>query len=151
MKAKEIMVREVITAPPDMPVRELARLLTEQKISGVPIVEENRLLGMVTEGDLVARVKIIHPPFVVTILDAMIPLLGERRYEEDLRRMAAAVAADIMTTELDAVDEETELEEVATIISDRRVPLLPVLRGEELVGIIGKRDVIRGMLADYET
>ncbi len=151
MKAKEIMVREVITAPPDMPVRELARLLTEKKISGVPIVEDNRLLGMVTEGDLVARVKTIHPPFLLTILDAVIPIAGEHRYEEDLRRMAASTAADIMTTELDAVDEETDLVEVATLISDRRVPLLPVLRGDELVGIIGKRDVIRGMLVDDST
>ncbi|MBF0341357.1 MAG: CBS domain-containing protein [Magnetococcales bacterium] len=142
------MVTAVITAPPEMAVRELARLLTENRISGVPIVDEGRLLGMVTEGDLVARVKTIHPPTLITILDAVFPIAGERRYEEDLRRMAASTAAEIMTTELEAVDEETDLVEVATLISDRHVPLLPVLRGDALVGIIGKRDVIRGMLAD---
>lgn len=148
MKAKEIMISEVITAPPEMPVRDLARLLTEKRIGGVPIVEEGRLLGMVTEEDLLARVKLIHPPTLITILDAVIPIAGERRYEEDLRRMAASTAEEIMTTELEAVDEETDLAEVATLISDRHVSLLPVLRGDELVGIIGKRDVIRGMLAE---
>ncbi|MBF0271095.1 MAG: CBS domain-containing protein [Magnetococcales bacterium] len=142
------MVTTVITAPPETPIRDLARLLTEKRIGGVPIVEQGRLLGMVTEEDLLARVKTIHPPTLFTFLDAVIPIAGEHRFEEDLRRMAASTAEEIMTTELEAVDEETDLAEVATLISDRHVCLLPVLRGEELVGIIGKRDVIRGMLAD---
>ncbi|MEO5345429.1 MAG: CBS domain-containing protein [Magnetococcus sp. YQC-9] len=148
MKAKDIMIREVITAPPEMSVRDLARLLTGNRIGGVPIVEEGRLLGMVTEEDLLSQVKTIHPPMLITILDAVIPIAGEFRYEEDLRRMAASTAGEIMTVDLDVVDEETELAEVATLISDRHVSLVPVLRGETLVGIIGKRDVIRGMLED---
>ncbi|GAB0058193.1 hypothetical protein SIID45300_02537 [Candidatus Magnetaquicoccaceae bacterium FCR-1] len=148
MKAKDIMVRDVITAPPEMSVRDLARLLTENRIGGVPIVEEGRLLGMVTEEELLSQVKTIHPPLMITILDAVIPIAGEFRYEEDLRRMAASTAGEIMRIDLEAVDEETELAEIATLISDRHVALVPVLRGESLVGIIGKRDVIRGMLAD---
>lgn len=148
MKAKDIMVRDVITAPPEMSVRDLARLLTENRIGGVPIVEEGRLLGMVTEEELLSQVKTIHPPLMITILDAVIPIAGEFRYEEDLRRMAASTAGEIMRIDLEAVDEETELAEIATLISDRHVALVPVLRGEALVGIIGKRDVIRGMLAD---
>ncbi|MBF0163035.1 MAG: CBS domain-containing protein [Magnetococcales bacterium] len=148
MKAKDIMVSDVITAPPEMSVRDLARLLTENRIGGVPIVEEGRLLGMVTEEELLSQVKTIHPPLMLTILDAVIPIAGEFRYEEDLRRMAASTAGEIMNIDLDVVDEETDLAEIATLISDRHVALVPVLRGETLVGIIGKRDVIRGMLAD---
>lgn len=146
MKAKEFMTREVVTVPPEMPVIDVARLLTEKRISGVPVVGEVGLMGIITEGDLVDRVKRVHLPTLVTILDAVIPLAGEHRYEEDLRKMAAATAADIMTTELTAVDEEAELEEVATLLSEEGASLLPVLRGDELVGIIGKRDIIRTMI-----
>ncbi len=148
MKAKDIMTREVISVPPEMSVTDLARLLTEKKISGVPVIGEVGLMGIITEGDLVDRVKKVHLPTLVTILDAVIPIAGEQRYEEDLRKMAAATAADIMTTELSVVEQDDDLEEVATMLSEEDVSLLPVMDGETVVGIIGKRDVIRTMVVE---
>ncbi|MBF0184382.1 MAG: CBS domain-containing protein [Magnetococcales bacterium] len=148
MKASEIMTREVFSVPPDMPIQEVAQLLTERKISGVPVIGPFGLMGIITEGDLVDRVKKIHLPTLVTILDVVIPIAGERRYEEELRKMAGSTAADIMTTEVVVASEEMELSDVATLISEEKVALLPVLRGDEVVGIIGKRDIIRAMLAD---
>ncbi len=148
MKAKDIMTREVISVPPNMPVTEVARLLTDKKISGVPVIGEVGLMGIITEGDLVDRVKKVHLPTLVTILDAVIPIAGEQRYEEDLRKMAAATAADIMTTELSVAEEETDLEEVATVLSEEDVSLLPVMAGENVVGIIGKRDIIRTLVSE---
>ncbi|MEO5338991.1 MAG: CBS domain-containing protein [Magnetococcus sp. MYC-9] len=149
MQAKEFMTREVISVPPDMPIQEVAALLTEKKISGVPVIGEVGLMGIITEGDLVDRVKKIHLPTLVTILDVVIPVAGERRYESELRKMAGSTAQDIMTTEVVVADEEMDLSEVATLLSEEQVALLPVLRGESVVGIIGKRDVIRAMLVDH--
>ena len=151
MKAKEFMTHDVISVHPEMPIQELARLLTTKKISGVPVIGEFGLMGIITEGDLVDRVKKIHLPAMVTILDVVIPIAGERRYEEELRKMAGSVAQDIMTTEVAVVDEEAELEEVATLLSEDDVSLLPVLRGDAVVGIIGKRDIIRAILVEHET
>ncbi|WP_130471246.1 CBS domain-containing protein [Candidatus Magnetaquicoccus inordinatus] len=148
MKAREFMTREVISVPPDMPIQEVAQLLTERSISGVPVIGPVGLMGIITEGDLVDRVKKIHLPTLVTILDVVIPIAGERRYEDELRKMAGSTAADIMTSEVVVADEEMELADVATLISEEKVALLPVLRGDEVVGIIGKRDIIRAMLAD---
>lgn len=150
MKAKEIMTRSVISVPPEMSVQEVAQLLTEKKISGVPVISSFGLMGIITEGDLVDRVKKVHLPTLVTILDAVIPISGEMRYAEELRKMAGSTAEEIMTTEVSVVYEDTELEEVATVLSDDDVSLLPVMRGDTVVGIIGKRDVIRGMLIDEE-
>lgn len=151
MKAKEFMTREVISVPPDMPIQALARLLTEKKISGVPVIGEVGLMGIITEGDLVDRVKKIHLPTLVTILDVVIPVAGERRFEQELRKMAGSTAQDIMTTEVAVVEEDASLEEVATLLSEDHVSLLPVLQGEAVVGIIGKRDIIRAILADDGT
>ena len=90
------------------------------------------------------------PAMLVTLFDAVIPVVGERRYEKELRKMAGTTAQDIMTTEVVVADEEMALEEVATLLSDDEVSLLPVLRGETVVGIIGKRDIIRAILARDE-
>ena len=146
MEAREIMTDNVVSVPPDMPVLELARLMADKGIRGVPVIEGAVLLGMVTEGDLIDRVKKIHLPTVVTILDAVIPIAGEHQYQEDLRKSAARTAADIMTTELVVVEETTSLSEVATALSEDHASLLPVMRGEQVVGVVSKSDVIRGML-----
>lgn len=148
MKAKEFMNPEVVSVAGDMPVQEVARLLTERGISGVPVVEEGELIGIITLGDLVDRVKRIHLPTVLTLLDAIIPIAGEHQFQEELRRMAAVNAVDIMTPDPLTVDEETELSEVATRLSERHISLLPVVRDGALVGIIGKRDIIRAMLVE---
>lgn len=148
MKAKDFMTREVISVGPECLVGTLAKLMTEHNISGVPVVEEGVLVGIVTEGDLVDRVKRIHLPTILTILDMVIPIMGEHQYEEDLRKMGATTALDIMSDGAVTVDEEMELADVATILSEQHVPLLPVLREDELVGVISKRDVIRAMLRE---
>ncbi|MBF0109146.1 MAG: CBS domain-containing protein [Magnetococcales bacterium] len=146
MNAAEIMTREVITVTPDLPVMDLARLLTERRISGVPVLEEGILVGIVTEGDLVDRIKKIHLPTLITLLDAVIPIAGERQYESDLRKATAVTVADIMTTEVTVVEENTPLQEIATILAEEHISLVPVVDGDRLTGIIGKRDIIRGMI-----
>ena len=151
MKAKEFMTRDVISVPPGMAIQELAQLLTEKKISGVPVIGGFGLMGIITEGDLVDQVKKIHLPTLITLFDAVIPIAGERRYKNELRKMAGSTAQDIMTTEVAVVDEEAELEEVATLLSEDEVSLLPVMRGDSVVGIIGKRDIIRAILLNNAT
>ncbi|MEO5329601.1 MAG: CBS domain-containing protein [Magnetococcus sp. THC-1_WYH] len=148
MNAADIMTREVIAVPPDMTVMDLARLLTENKISGAPVLENGRLVGIVTESDLVDRIKKIHIPTLIVLLDAVIPLAGERQYENDLRKAAAVNVADIMTTDVTVVEENTELADIATILAEQHVSLLPVVHGRQIRGIIGRRDIIRGMLLD---
>jgi CBS domain-containing protein len=148
MEAREIMTSDVISVSPDISVLDLARLMTKKEIRGVPVIDGDILLGVVTEGDLIDRVKKIHLPTVVTILDTVIPIAGEHQYQEDLRKAAARTAADIMTTELVVVEEATSLSEVATALSEDHASLLPVMRGEKVVGVISKSDVIRGILKE---
>lgn len=148
VKAKDIMTREVISVGPEMPVRALAELFMAKGISGVPVIHMDRLMGIVTEGDLVHKVKRIHLPTVFTILDAVVHLGGDREYQEDLRKMAAATVGEIMSEEVATVGEEAELQEIATLMTENRLHLIPVLREGEVVGVIAKRDVIRGMLQE---
>jgi len=145
IRARDFMTRQVVTVEPGMPVSELADLLSSRKISGVPVMENDRMIGIVTEKDLIDRVKKVHMPTVVTILDAVIPIAGEQQFEDDLRKMTAATVGEIMTSPVESVEGEDDISEIATIMSEKGLSLLPVSEGGELVGIIGRRDVIRAL------
>jgi len=144
--AKDIMTKNVIAVTPDTTVERLAKLMTEHKISGMPVLDENgKLVGIVTENDLISRNKRLHIPTVMTIFDAIIYLERPKKLEEEMRKMMGTSVSDICTKRVITIKEDTPLIEIATIMSEKKVHLLPVMRGEELVGIVGKADLVRGL------
>jgi len=145
LKAKDIMTKDVITVKPEATVEELARLLMNNKISGVPVTDDKkRLIGIVTENDLIRQNKRLHIPTVIRLFDAFI-LLGSGRMEEEIKKMAAATVDEICTRKVLSITEETTLDEIATIMAEQHIHLLPVLRDNTVVGIIGKADMVRAM------
>ena len=148
-KAQDIMTTEVITADASMPINDFARLLYENKISGVPVYDaEHHVIGVATESDLIDRNKRVHIPTVVSILDGFVFLESPEKLEKDIKKMAATTVGDICSTELVSVAPETPLDEVATLMAERHVHTLPVMDGEQLVGVIGKTDIIRTMVQE---
>jgi CBS domain-containing protein len=145
--AKEVMTRKVITVGPELPVKELARLLVQHHISGVPVVDEaGSLIGIVTEKDMIESKKNLHLPTVVTLFDAVIYLESEKHFKEDLKKMAASKVEDIMTGDVVTIEEETSVREIATIMSEKGKDTLPVVREGKVVGIVGKADIVRTMM-----
>lgn len=145
LKAKDIMTKEVVTIRPDATVEELAHILTEHKISGIPVVDAGgSLAGIVTENDLIRQNKRLHIPTFIRLFDAIIPL-GSGKFEDEIRKMAATTVDEICTKKVMTITEETSLEEIATIMAEQNIHLLPVVRGRAVVGIIGKADVVRSM------
>ncbi len=146
--ARDIMKRDVITASPDMTVEELGRLFIEKNISGAPVVDEDgRLRGVVTENDLVAQDKRLHIPTLLRLFDAYIALEPPSRIKEELRKMSARTVDDICTREVISVDGEAQMEDVATIMTEKRVHIVPVVEGKKLVGIIGRHEIIKAAMA----
>jgi CBS-domain-containing membrane protein len=145
LKAKDIMTKDVITVKPEATVEELARLLMNNKVSGVPVTnDKKKLIGIVTENDLITQNKRLHIPTVIRLFDAFI-LLGSGRMEEEIRKMAATTVDEICTKKVVSITEETTLDEIATIMAEQHVHLLPVLRESMVVGIVGKADMVRAM------
>jgi len=147
LQAKDIMTRDVISVDRQTPVKELARLLVENNISGVPVIDaDGALRGIVTEKDLISRDKKLHLPTVVTLFDAVIYLESEKHFKEDLKKLAASTVEDIMTSKVVTISEETSVREIATLMADEGKDLLPVLQAGKVVGIVGKADVVRSMI-----
>lgn len=148
LKAKDIMTKEVITVKPDTTIGDVARLLVKHQISGVPVVDDKgRLKGIVTENDLITKNSRLHLPTILRLFDAYIPL-GTGKMEEEIKRMAASRVDEICAKEVITVDPEASAEYIATIMTEKKIHLLPVLEEGKLAGIIGKKDLIRGMAGD---
>ena len=148
LKAKDIMTKDVITVKPDTTIEALARLFIKHQISGAPVVDDKgNLNGIVTENDLIAKDSRLHIPTILRLFDAYIPL-GTSKLEDEMRRMAAYKVDEICTREVVTVDDEASIEHVATMMTEKKIHLLPVLRGGELVGIIGKKDLIRSIAGE---
>ena len=148
LKAKDIMTEEVITVKPETTIEELARLLMKQQISGAPVVDDKgKIFGIVTENDLISKNSRLHIPTILRLFDAYIPL-GTSKMESDIRKMAASTVEDICAKEIITVDEEASVEYIATIMTEKRIHILPVVREGKLVGIIGKKDLIKGIAAE---
>jgi len=147
LKAKDIMTRDVITVKPTTTIEEMARIFIEKKVSGAPVVDDNGdVIGIVTENDLISQNKRLHIPTVVRLFDAFIMLESPSRIEKEIKKMAAVTVSDICVRDVITVAEDTAVEDIATIMSEKKVHLIPVVEGKKVRGIIGKIDIIKGMV-----
>jgi len=143
MRARDLMTTSVVTLSPDTPVREVARVLAGHGISGAPVVDAaGRLLGIVTEGDLIRRLAAPEDRPRSWILDLFLPAPGQATH---YARTHGRRARDVMTTDLVTVDEDAPVERVANLLEQRRVRRLPVVRDGRLVGIVSRADLLRAV------
>jgi len=148
LTAKDIMTTEVITVTTEMSVRDLADILWKNRISGAPVIDsDNQLVSVVTESDLIDQNKKVHIPKMIAILDSVLYLEKPGKLKEDIRKMTGATVQDIMAKDLVTVTADIHLDEIATIMAGKKVHTLPVVSGKELIGVIGKSDIIRTLIA----
>ena len=147
MLARDIMTRDVITVSPDEKVEEVARLLVENKISGIPVVgEERQLLGIITEKDLIVKASELKVPFYLILFDSIIFMDNPLRFNSDMKKYSASRVRDAMTTRVVTVEEDTEVSKVVEIMQNDSINRVPVLRHGKLVGIITRNDILKSLV-----
>jgi CBS domain-containing protein len=150
MKVRDVMTREVVAADPDTTVNLVARLMADKAISGVPVVEDERVVGIVTELDLIVRNTRLEPPAFFQLLDARIPLETPGHYRERLRHMLGTLARDVMTEKVVTIGPDEDLEALAELMVKQRVNPVPVVEDGRLVGIVARSDIIAMMARDID-
>ena len=149
MKAKDIMTHDPITIGPKTSIREIAEILTEHNISGLPVVgEDGSLLGIVSEGDLMRKEIAPKTPDVLSILGAIIYYNGLKEYQQAFRKMSATTAEEIMTARVVTVQQHEDVSQVGQIMLDHAIKRVPVLAGNQLVGIISRSDIVKMLLQE---
>jgi CBS domain-containing protein len=143
MKVSDVMTRDVTSVTPDTPLRDVARLLGDKRISGVPVVaNDGTCIGIVSEADLLAK-QVSRPSSRRSPLEW---ILGEQRDPEELRRRGASTAEEAMSSPVISVAPDRPLRDAAALMVDLAVNRLPVISGDELVGIVTRADLVRAYL-----
>lgn len=151
LTAKDIMTKDVISVKPDTSIEALSSLLVKYEISGVPVVDDSgALFGIVTDNDLISRNKRLHIPTVVSFLDAAIYLESSKKFEQEVKRLTATRVGDICVRKVVTIGEDTTVVDIATIMSEKKVHLLPVIKAGKLTGIVGKRDMVKAVARQEE-
>ena len=144
MKANDVMTVDLVSVSPDHSVRHAARIMLNHRISGLPVVDDDgRLVGIVTEGDLMRRSELGA--------QALKPIGRHFATSEDGARAYVKShswkVSDVMTSDPIVVDEETPLARTAALMAERGIKRVPVMRGEHLVGIVSRADLLRILIA----
>jgi CBS domain-containing protein len=145
--AREFMQTSPLTVSPELSVADLAKLLLEQETDGACVVDDGGgLIGVVTTMDLVFQEKRVHLPSFFAFMDAMLPL-GLDQTEAELRKIGATEVREIMSAGVIKVGPETRLDEVATLMVEKHLTLVPVVDGGRLVGVVTKPGLLRAATA----
>jgi CBS domain-containing protein len=146
LRAKNIMTKAPVTVSTETEILQAARILLEKGINGLPVVEGEKLVGIICQSDLVAQQKKLPIPSLFTLLDGFIPLRSTKHMEKALHKIAATTVADAMTPDPVTVNPDASLEELATLMVDKNFHTIPVVDKGKLVGIIGKEDILRTLM-----
>src|SRR5262249_17990044 len=147
MRAMDVMTTNVITVEPDTSVQQLATLLSERGISGVPVVDkDNRLVGVVTEGDLLHRAETGTERRIQRRRSRWLDTLGtDQEAARDYVKAHGRVVREIMTREVVSAGAPPELADIATLLETKRIKRVPVLRDGKLVGIVSRANLVRAL------
>jgi len=151
MKVKDVMNPKIVFCKPDDTVREAAKILKENNISGVPVLKGDELVGIISEGDLLKLLIIpekgelwLPSPFEVIEVPIR-ELLGWEDTKKMLSDMGSTKIEEIMTKDVHTISSEASVEEASEHMVRHRINRLPVTEDNHLVGIVTRGDIIDGL------
>lgn len=146
----DVMTRDPLTVRPDTALTDVIKMLSERRISGLPVVDASgKLVGIISEGDLMWRETGATPPPYIMLLDSVIYLENPARYERELHKALGQTVGEVMSSEVVTIPADKSLPEAAKLMHDRGVHRLPVLDSAgQVVGILTRGDIVRAMAAE---
>ncbi len=147
IKAKDIMSTDLITVNKDTDIGILSKIFIDKKINSLPVVDhEGKLIGIVSETDLVYQDASLHIPTVFTIFDSIFYLQSSKHFKDDLKKITSSKVKDIMTDKVISIKEDDSIYDIATIITEKKFYSIPVVDdNNKLKGIVSRFDIIKSM------
>ncbi|WP_427161836.1 CBS domain-containing protein [Aliinostoc sp. HNIBRCY26] len=143
----DIMSPEPIVVRPVTPLQEAIQILAERRISGLPVIDDaGKLIGIISETDLMWQASGITPPAYVMFLDSVIYLKNPAAYERDLHKALGQTVGEVMSKNPVTITGDKTLQQAAQIMHDRNVHRLPVIDNTgKVIGILTRGDIVRAM------
>jgi CBS domain-containing protein len=143
----ELMNRDVLTVLPTTPLSEAIKILVDRQISGLPVVDEaGKLVGVISESDLMWREKGLDRPPYIMLLDSVIYLQNPAKHDRDLHKVLGQTVGEVMTAQAISITADTTIPAAARIMHEKKIHRLPVIDAQERpIGIITQSDIVRGI------
>jgi CBS domain-containing protein len=149
MRAMDVMVRDVITIGPEDTIADAAKLIAQNDVSALPVVdEEGQLVGIISEGDLMNREEIgteVHHPWWIEAVTPAATLATEFAKSHGKR------VKEVMSDNVITATEETPLAEIAAILERNRIKRVPIIKGGKLVGIVSRSNLVQALASSDAT
>jgi CBS domain-containing protein len=148
----DVMSHDPIVVKPETPLKEAIHLIADKRVSGLPVVDEQgKLVGVISETDLMWQETGATPPPYIMVLDSVIYLENPARYEQELHKALGQTVGEVMTSEAITTKPDQPLREAAQLMHDRDVRRLPVIDPTgKVVGILTRGDIVRFMAANQD-
>jgi CBS domain-containing protein len=151
MKASKIMEKDVIAVSPEDGIPKVLKIFSKNRISGAPVVEGRKLVGMITDSDIIAKLD-VHTPKIhfASHPDFLLIMAGLKGKSDSLKKemqvMKKFRVSDFMTTEVFAVRPDDPVKDIAGIMHSKQVNRVPVVNKKgQVVGIVTRQDIIRAL------
>ncbi len=151
--AKDIMTTKVITISKDTTIGELSRILLKNKISGLPVVDdEGKLIGMVTDADIITEdMEPMSPIYFDPLIISYAFIENFEKYQKDAKEYLETKVEEIMAKRVKSVKKETPVSEIARIMVKDKINRIPVIdEKNKVIGIVARADIIKSMVGDAE-
>lgn len=141
----EVMTPDPLVVEPTTPIQEAIRRLSEQRFSGLPVVDKaGKLVGILSEDDLMWRETGVETPPYIMLLDSVIYLRNPLRYEREIHKALGQTVGEVMTEKPISIRGDRSLREAAQVMHKRKIRRLPVVDPENrVIGIITEGDIVR--------
>lgn len=144
MRVAEVMSKPAVAVPPDMSVADVASTLLKHRVRAVPVVDPSgKLLGIISDMDLLVRNAHLHFPTFLGLMESLVPIGGDRNLNEELRRVLGVAARDVMTKDVRTATPDDDLGEVAHDMSQRHLHAIPVVKDGKVEGMLFPTDIVR--------
>jgi CBS domain-containing protein len=154
IKVNEAMEKNVIILNKDDEIKEAAKLLTENKISGAPVIDDEKIIGIVSEGDIMNLLE-IHSPNLNLVLPSPLDLIEmpvrmKHEYDEmvkDLKKASLTLVEEIMSTPTITIDQNKDISDAAELMDKKDINRIPVVDdNNKLIGIITRGDIVKALV-----
>jgi CBS domain-containing protein len=158
MIVAEIMTKNPIVAAAGMPLRDAVALLRKHHIGGLPVMEGDHVVGVLTESDIIAQLETgrisddLWLPSPLEIIEVPVrELINWEKTKHALRNIGDTPVKNVMTHRVVTATEDMDIEAAASLMLREGIARLPVLRGKQLVGIITRADIVQGVGMSYDS
>jgi predicted transcriptional regulator len=147
----DVMSRDLFTVKPQTPIKEAINILAERNISGLPVVDDaGKLVGVISETDLLWQETGVEPPLYIVFLDSVIYLENPARHDQELHKALGQTVGEVMSTNPVSVKPDQPLRKAAKLMQEKSIRRLAVTDdGGKVIGILTTGDIVRAMAAKF--